>query len=257
MERFTEIRLLIASGIASLFFSQHSLGTVVVMTEIRSHNSPDNVGHGSIITPPFTTIPNLSSSDWADSNAGHGATVTMVDGVLNYDSGPPSRLNNGFWEATSDSPGNSTFFSNFNMGKFLFNLNGLVSVTAVNSYSRHRDGRTPQFYTLYGTSQIAPPATTGNLPANGWQNLTTVNMRADFATFNGVAGAHIKNDSGSLGDFRYLLFDIHGVGSDGGFGTFYGEIDVVGTMAVPESEFVLAGPALLGLAYLRRRLRVS
>jgi hypothetical protein len=207
--------------------------TPVITTELRSHFAPDNVGTGQINSSPFTTIPNLRSNDYADTAAGHGVTVTVLNGVLGSVSGPASRLNNGFWPTTSDDPGNNVYFENSSMGTFLFNLKALVDVTEVTSYSRHTDGRTPQRYTLYGSTSSQAPSASGDLTANGWQQVADVNMRGQFEAFNGIAGADIRNSAGSLGAYRFLLFDVHGVGSDGAFGTFYSEIDIAGT-AVPE-----------------------
>jgi hypothetical protein len=230
-----------------LLVASRAAGTIVVTTEIRSHFAPDNVGRGLILTPPFSVVPNLRDDDYADILSRNGVVVTMLNGVLNYDSGPPSRLINGFWQPVADDPGNSAFFENDRNGEFLFDLNGLVKVTEVNSYSRHVDGRTPQKYTLYGSGEVPAPSTIGNLELNGWQRLANVDMRSEFVAFDGVAGANIQNSTGSLGTFRYLLFDIHGVGNDGGFGTFYGEIDIVGTQ-VPEPDAV--GLILLGTAFI-------
>jgi hypothetical protein len=212
--------------------------TPVITTELRSHFAPDNVGSGQINSSPFTTIPNLRTNDYADNAAGHGVSVTVLNGTLESGSGAASRLINGFWPTTSDDPANNVFFQNFNSGMFLFNLNGLVNTTEVNTYSRHTDGRTPQRYTLYGSDSLQAPSATGNLTPNGWQQLADVNMRSQFEAYNGIAGANIRNLSGSLGAYRFLLFDIHGVGSDGGFGTFHSEIDVVGTLVPEPNSFV-------------------
>lgn len=212
--------------------------TPVITTELRSHSAPDNVGTGQISSSPFTTIPNLRTNDYVDLAAGHGVSVTVLNGALESGSGAASRLINGFWPTTSDDPANNVFFQNSNSGMFLFNLNGLVDTTEVNTYSRHTLDRTPQRYTLYGSDSLLAPSATGNLAANGWQPIADVNMRSQFESFNGIAGANIRNSVGSLGAYRFLLFDIHGVGSDGALGTFYSEIDVIGTLVPEPNSFV-------------------
>lgn len=204
-----------------------------VTTELRSHFAPDLVGTDQINSLPFALIPNLKTNDYAEQASAHGVTVSVVEGALKYDSGAPSKLVNGFRPPSSDAPGDNTFFDNDRNGNFRFTLNALVNTPQVNTYSRHISDRTPQRYTLYGSANLTAPSTSGDLAANGWRQIADVNMRSQFEAFNGVAIASIESLTGSLGDFRYLLFDVHGVGSDGRLGTFYSEIDIVGT-AIPE-----------------------
>ena len=139
------------------------------------------------------------------------------------------------------------FFEEEQNGVFLFNLRNLVNVTEINTYSRHSNVRTPQRYRLYASDDPLAPSTTGNLIANGWELLTQVNMLTtdlpidDPGTTNGIAGVHIADDGGgSLGQFRYLLFDILGVHTGGKYGTLYSEIDIVGSaspMVFPRCDF--------------------
>ena len=61
-------------------------------------------GAGTITGNPFSTIPNLSSTDYADASQGHGVTLTFVgDGT--HDSlagGSLSNLTDGHWQSSSD-----------------------------------------------------------------------------------------------------------------------------------------------------------
>jgi len=224
--------------------SGNSQAASVVRVETRTHFGPDNVGTGVITTPPFSIIPNLRDDDYADIAGGHAVTVSVHNGQLHYLSGSPEKLLDGLWPRTADEPRENTFFANDVQGMFLFDLNGLVDVQQINSYSRHWLDRTPQKHTVYVSDTRNPPSTAGNLEANGWDLLAPVNTLPHFVTLHGVAGVNITDSTGSLGKYRHVLFDIHG---NNGFGTFYSEIDIVGTLVPEPSTLALLCIGVFGL----------
>lgn len=212
-------------------------GEISVSTEMRSHGLPDNVGRGALFRHPFRDIPNLSSEDYANSDLGNGVRVEVRGGELSYNSGDVYGLLDGQWPSDDDFPEQNVFFDPGG-GKLLFDLTELVYVEEFNTYSRHRDGRTPQRFRLYGSADSIAPSTNGNLVSNGWELLTSVNMLAEpnlpidaEASFDGVAGVSVHNTVGDpLGEFRFMLLEVRGVGTQGTFGTFYSEVDIVGSI---------------------------
>ena len=132
-------------------------------------------GDGAVTTGVFSTIPNLSSSDYADASQGHGVTLSVVQSSL-YDSvsGPTSKALDGSWQSSGDAPGDSVLFADGNnMSRLLMDLQSSISIKEVNVYSRnsgdthtpddHVGARTPQNYDLYGSN-------TAGLSTNGEQS---------------------------------------------------------------------------------------
>ena len=108
-----------------------------------------------------------------------------------------------------------------------------MDVGAVVSYSWHKDARAPQVYRVYGSDGTAadfdpaPPAGT-NPAARGWKRIAAVDTRPPRgAAPGGRYAVRVSDTSGSLGTFRYLLFEIFATETLDPWGhTFYGEIDV-------------------------------
>jgi hypothetical protein len=220
-----------------------------------------SVTGAGVITPPvFSTIPELSNSDYADASQGHGVTVSRVEGTLHGSTGPMSVLTDGLWPATDDSAGENVFFNGTaSTDRLEMDLRSSIAIQEVNVYSRHGNksgARTPQLYDLYGTN-TAGLSTSGNLVTAGWSLIAQVSSVDVGSTCIGVIGTHVYNNStgGSVGTYQYLLFDVFLPKSSVAADTFYSEIDVVQSTPEP-GTLVLLATGLIGLlAYAWRRRR--
>jgi hypothetical protein len=66
------------------------------------------------------------------------------------------------------------------------------------------------------------------MAACGWREIAFADTRPKTDDGGGQYGVSITDSSGSIGRYRYLLFDIFETESDDPWGqTFYSEIDVV------------------------------
>lgn len=239
-----------------------SQAAVVTLVETRLHSeSGINVSQP---VSPFSTVPNLSSSDYADVSSGNGVTGTVVNKTPDANSGLPSKLLDGLWpwDGNNDAPGES-LFSNSSDFAFQIDLQSVVDIDQINVYTRHTNDRTDAAYFIYGSDAAVAPGVpaTGAGPFTGWtliESVDTVSGNSPDNTgtnFNGIAGISTFNDAGSLGQFRYLLFydDSSRTNTD----TFFGEVDIVLAAAVPEPQSAaLTVTALLCcLALGHRKLR--
>ncbi len=190
----------------------------------------------------FPTIEPPSDEDYVDASQGH-ATLRIVQGLLDAKSGPVTVLNDGHAQHDADSPQESLFFGKDTCGRILMDLGTAVSVSKVNTYSWHKSrqeptihSRAPQKYSLYGATGPSAPPTDGDLPARGWTLIARVNTdgcseqprEMDPSAQQGVS---ITAASGSLGHYRYLLWEVQPTHSDHvpvSDSTFYGEFDVYG-----------------------------
>lgn len=181
----------------------------------------------------FPSIPPPSADDDADRSQGH-ASIRVTHGTLGRDAGrlggAAEVLLDGVGQSKQDAPRESVYFSE-NDGAFMVDLGRLMPVQRIHSYSWHQHEaiaahreRAQQSFTLYGwTGDDAPDF---NLPPEeaGWTRIARVNTdeslhvekRLDRPAQQACA---ISAESGDIGHFRYLLWEVRG-------GTFYGEIDV-------------------------------
>jgi hypothetical protein len=207
---------------------------------------------------PFTsygsitlTVSNVSALDYADASNGK-ATASVVGGGLAGDSGSASLLLNGAWSAGVDAANTNSWFTDNTSGKFLVNLGSKVAISAINTYSReYYANRAQQIYSVYGTNANNGKYDTAD---GSWALITDVHSALNPEGKGGLQGVSITN---GVGTYQYLLFVVspaeagNGVGigyTDYRVGTFYSEIDVVGTAAVPEpSTLALLAGGLLGL----------
>ena len=113
-------------------------------------------------------------------------------------------------------------------------LGRAIEVAHINSYSWHPGSRAPQLYRVWG-SDGSDPKFNAQPKANldprgcGWKMIATVDTRSsDESKDVGQFGVSVTDASGTLGKFRYLLFDCYVTEVADDFGnTFYSEIDVV------------------------------
>ncbi|HEY6802492.1 MAG TPA: hypothetical protein VI306_02830 [Pyrinomonadaceae bacterium] len=177
----------------------------------------------------FKRFPTPSKDD-----AASHATLTMIDGVIDGGSAELSALTDGVVPDNEDDPGTNLFFSAGSMGgRFRMDFGKSIDVARVISYSWHSNTRAPQLYKLYAANgsepgfNIAPKR--GVDPATcGWKFIATVSTIPKQGEDGGQYAASVSDSSGSLGKYRYLLFDCYVTELNDDWGnTFYSEIDVI------------------------------
>lgn len=195
----------------------------------------------------FASIEPPSAEDYADASQAR-TRVSLAHGPLlvadfdsAYSSGGVDRLADGRAQANADAPLESVFFEGGAHGGFLFDLGRAVSIVKINSFSWHKSQflkenhvRATQKYTVWGFAGDDPPAAAWPSEENGWARIARIDTD-DF--FDVVApldrpaqqACSIIGVSGSLGPFRFLLFEVHPTiasHDDERDHTFYGEIDI-------------------------------
>ncbi|MDA3925277.1 MAG: hypothetical protein PF904_11335 [Kiritimatiellae bacterium] len=190
----------------------------------------------------FPTIASPSVKDYVDVNSGNNATVL----IGNRTSGTPSGLiTDGEWrfgssagiicngsgaDNNNDTANNIIFADPTLYGKIQFDLMTLVTVTQINVYAwSSASSRCRQAYAVWGSTLESAPAA-GNtddavaLSANGWTLIATVPL---FGGTDDQTASQIKDSTGSLGQWRHLLFSMgDGVSGSQGGQTMYSEIDI-------------------------------
>jgi hypothetical protein len=189
-----------------------------------------NTGSAATHDFKFARVPSPSTSD-----AGAKAKLKLVDGEMYSNAGSVSAINDGLLPRAEDEPGANLFFdAGTTGGRFALDLGSVIEIAQVNSYSWHPNTRGPQVYTLYVSDGADPkfdaaPKHGVDPTTVGWKRLAAVDTRpAQGYEGGGQYGVSITDKSGSLGKFRYLLFDCSATEMSDDWGnTFYSEIDVV------------------------------
>jgi len=180
------------------------------------------------------------------------AAFRLVQGEPDDNSAPLSTLQDGRLPDQADQPEANFFFAaGSHGGRILVDFGAATPFRYIATYPRHPDIRGPQLYQLYGATGTEPglilPPSEGRSPAeSGWSLIASVDTRPRTGPGGGQYGVLITNDSGNLGPFRYLLFDIRPTETRSPFGhTFYSEIDAVSAEPdfVPEPPTPRRGPA--------------
>jgi hypothetical protein len=169
----------------------------------------------------FGEAPRPSTNDIATAGA-----FSILEGEPAPRSGGLDALHDGKLPSGPDRPDQNFFFRNgADGGMVRIDLGHVILVQAVNTYSCHPSNRAPQIYTLYGsdgkeTGFAASPQRGSDLEKLGWYRIASVDtgMRGDFG---GQWAVSLSGANGSLGRFRYLLFDIR----NPELNTFYSEIE--------------------------------
>lgn len=177
----------------------------------------------------FKRIPAPSKTD-----AATGAKFTIVDGEQDDNGGSLEKLHDGRVPSEEDEPAENFFFNAATPGgRILVDMGRILEIREVNTYSWHPNTRGPQVYTLYASDgkaeEFKPQGKWGVEPEKcGWKRLARVDTRPKEGRGGGQYGVSILDSDGSLGKYRYLLFDVARTEADDDFGnTFYSEIDVV------------------------------
>ena len=162
------------------------------------------------------------------------AIFTLVDGERDLNGAGLSALHDGKLAGKSDDPAAAFFFADGTVGgRIKIDLGQAADVGQINTYSWHTDTRAPQVYRVYvadgSDDDFQPNPRLYVDPAQaGWTLLASVDTRAHTDP-GGQYGVSIGDiDSGSLGKFRYVLFDISRTESDDPLGnTFFDEVEIV------------------------------
>jgi len=175
----------------------------------------------------FAHVPSPAKDD-----AGAHAKVTLIAGAIDSNSGGLAVLNDGALPSAEDDPGANLFFKADTWGgRILIDLGRAIDVAQINSYSWHRGRRAPQLYYVYASEGTSAgfdesPGTKIDPTTRGWKKIAFVDTRPD-RNRGGQYGVSITDPTGSLGHYRYLLFDVFETESDDVYGnTFFSEIDV-------------------------------
>lgn len=151
---------------------------------------------------------------------GNGADVSaLIDGALPTEEDQPAA--NFFWDAGTGG------------GRFQMDLGSVIEIAQINTYSWHPNTRGPQVYRLWASDGTDPkfnatPKSNIDPVTCGWKLITVVDTRLKEGNDGGQFGVSLTDSRGSLGKYRYLLFDCYVTETGDEFGnTFYSEIDVV------------------------------
>ncbi|HEY3104923.1 MAG TPA: hypothetical protein VGJ69_15170 [Pyrinomonadaceae bacterium] len=178
----------------------------------------------------FANVPSPARDD-----AATNARVVIVDGEADPNGADVTALVDGLLPSSGNQPRRNFFVTAGSGGaRLLMDLGKLIQVAAVNSYSWHPNSRAPQVYRIWASDGAdhnfnAEPKANLDPRACGWKLIATVDTRsADEDKDGGQFGVTITDARGSLGKFRYLLFDCYVTEVADNFGnTFYSEIDVI------------------------------
>ncbi len=162
------------------------------------------------------------------------ARIRVVSGETDSNSGGVDKLNDGAIPTAEDQPDENFFFAQgTDGGRFTVDLRQTNEIAQVNTYSWHANTRAPQVYKLYcsggsGDNFKARPTRPADPEFCGWKLVAIVDTRPKKGEFGGQYGVSISNTQGSLGKYRYLLFDCSATETNDAFGnTFYSEIAVI------------------------------
>lgn len=209
--------------IAICFFAALDSSAAVKIT--MDHNT----GNNATAEFKFKRVPSPAKDD-----AGRNAKLKLLVGQIDPSSGGLNALTDGNLPDDDDQPHANFFFSaGSDGGRFLMDLGDITEIIQVNSYSWHSDTRAPQVYNLFASdgvdSRFNPEPGAQTDPATcGWKLIATVDTRPSQGDSGGQYGVSITDSNGSLGKFRYLLFDSIPAEDDDPWGnTFFSEIDVI------------------------------
>lgn len=192
-----------------------------------------NIDYNSVGTASgdfkFKRVPTPAKDD-----AAARAKLTLVDGEIDPNGADLSALTDGLLPTEEDQPAANFFFNAGTMGgRFSMDLGSIIEIAQVNTYSWHPNTRGPQVYKLYasdGTDPNFKAAPNGGIdPATcGWKLIATVDTRPRQGDGGGQYGVSITDSGGTLGKYRYLLFNCVANEADDDYGnTFYSEVDVI------------------------------
>ena len=177
----------------------------------------------------FKNVPSPAKDD-----AAAKAKLLLIEGQADGNGAELSALTDGALPTEEDQPAANFFWdAGTGGGRFQMDLGSVIDIAQVNTYSWHPNTRGPQVYRLWASDGADPsfnpaPKTNIDLAKSGWKLITVVDTRSKEGDDGGQFGVSISDARGSLGKFRYLLFDCYVTETTDEFGnTFYSEIDVI------------------------------
>lgn len=212
-----------------VFTAAALLATTVVTHAQAKANTDHNPNATASAAFKFKNVPAPSKDD-----AAAKAKLLLVEGEVDGNGGDLSALTDGLLPTEEDQPA-ANFFWNAGTGggRLQMDLGSPIEIAQVNTYSWHPNTRGPQVYRLWASDGADPnfnaaPKTNVDLATHGWKLITVVDTRSKEGDDGGQFGVSITDARGSLGKFRYLLFDFYVTETSDEFGnTFYSEIDVI------------------------------
>lgn len=209
-----------------VFVFSIAFSPVVPQTKITFEHNSNSVANRLF---KFKDLPSPAKDD-----LGSKAKLTLIDGRIDPGSADLSALTDGALPTDEDDPGANLFFSaGSSGGRFRFDLGTVADIAEVHTYSWHANTRGPQLYKLYASEGNEPKLNLdpkrGIDPAEfGWKFIATVSTLPSSGEEGGQYGVRVADASGSLGRFRYLLFDCYVTELNDDWGnTFYSEVDVI------------------------------
>ncbi|HMC21736.1 MAG TPA: hypothetical protein VKL19_07805 [Thermoanaerobaculia bacterium] len=190
-----------------------------------------NVGLAAMPQFTFKNVPAPARNDAATK-----ATLTLLAGTLDGGSAELNALTDGALPTDEDQPVRNVFFKAATWGgRVRLDLVSAIDIAQINTYSWHSDSRAPQLYKVFAGDETDPnfnPAPSSKLdPAMcGWKLIAFIDTRPkDEDDWGGQFAVSIRDSNGTVGKYRYVLFDFFETESDDPWGnTFYSEIDVIG-----------------------------
>jgi len=177
----------------------------------------------------FKNVPSPAKDDAATK-----AKLLLIEGQADGNGAELSALTDGALPTEEDQPATNFFWNaGTGGGRFQMDLGSVIDIAQVNTYSWHPNTRGPQVYRLWASDGAdagfnPAPKTNIDLAKNGWKLIAVVDTRSKDGDDGGQFGVSITDARGSLGKFRYLLFDCYVTETADEFGnTFYSEIDVI------------------------------
>ena len=177
----------------------------------------------------FKNVPSPAKDD-----LGAKAKLMLVDGEIDSNGSDLTALTDGILPTEEDEPEANFFFNaGTDGGRVRLDLGSVLELAQVNTYSWHPNTRGPQLYKLYASDGADPkfngePKRSVDPITCGWKFIATVSTLPAQGEEGGQYAVSITDPSGSLGKYRYLLFDCYATEASDDWGnTFYSEVDVV------------------------------
>src|SRR5436190_3193359 len=211
-------------------FLQFSLSVVVSLPAVLAASAQPRVviAHNDNKTAnaafKFANVPSPARND-----AATRARVSIVDGEADPNGADVTALTDGMLPTSGDQPRRNFFVTAGSGGaRVLIDLQRVLEIAEINSYSWHPGSRAPQVYRLWASERTDPRFNSGpraNVDPRscGWNLVTTVDTRTADADLDvGQFGVSISDARGALGKYRFLLFDFYVTEVADNFGnTFY------------------------------------
>ncbi len=234
---FAVLRLLFVLSLTALGLDAHA--DVKVLMESGEQRA----------SAAFPSIPAPAIND-----AGARGTWSVLHGRADSNSASAKVLHDGRLASGDDNPSENFFFAaGTDGGSILVDLGSVQELTQVVTYSRHVAARAPQVFRVYGatgkeegfsaTSFDEKEPTQG-----GWKLLARVDTRA-LAGRSTQHAVSITDDQTTLGEVRYVRFDVSATENNDPFGnTFFSEIDILARGGPELKRMELAERKLLSFA---------